>query len=146
MNQYKLNCILLVDDDEDDNLIHKDLIEELDITQHLQIATNGIEAMEYLSKVYTDPDPTRYPKPDLIFLDLNMPKMNGFEFLEEYERMLGMFDSDPKITVLTTSAVPEDRQRALEYPMVQGFELKPLMDKSVMHLVQASYPSLLYRA
>ena len=140
-----LNCILLIDDDEDDNLIHSDLIESLQVTKHLEIATNGIVAMEYLSMVYSANDPTLYPKPDLIFLDLNMPKMNGFEFLEEYEQMIGVFDSDPRITVLTTSAVPEDRQQALQYPMVQGFELKPLMEKNIMHLVQASFPSM-YRA
>ncbi len=66
----KLNCILLVDDDPDDNYYHQIIINEMSVVNQIDTVGNGIEALEYLKKENQIP-------PDLIFLDINMPKMNG---------------------------------------------------------------------
>ena len=78
----KLNCILLIDDDSDDNEYHEIILRKLAITEKIDIAINGVEAIKYLKTK------DRVP-PELIFLDINMPKMNGWEFLEEYKNIFG---------------------------------------------------------
>src|SRR5690606_32947414 len=96
----KLNCILLVDDDPDDNFYHQIIINEMNIVNNIDIARNGIEALEYLKTEDQLP-------PDLIFLDLNMPKMNGWEFLEQYKHLGIGQKARVLIVILTTSANPE---------------------------------------
>lgn len=66
----KLSCILLVDDDNDCNFFHQLIINQLDCAEKTLTARNGLEALEFL-KLSNE---GKYPKPDLIFLDINMPK------------------------------------------------------------------------
>src|ERR1700741_4670028 len=95
----KLECILLVDDDHEDNFFHKLVIERMDITKKIEVAKNGIEALEYLKADH-------HVIPELIFLDINMPKMNGWEFLEEYQHLSPERKARITIMMLTTSANP----------------------------------------
>ena len=81
----KLNCILLVDDDEPTNFLNQMVIEELDIAEQIRVAQNGQEALTYLKK--TGIGDENFPLPDLILLDINMPAMNGWEFLERYRKL-----------------------------------------------------------
>jgi CheY-like chemotaxis protein len=94
--------ILLVDDDPDDQLIFKDALNEIGENIECSTVNNGREAMVYLQKM---------PEPNLIFLDLNMPKMNGFEFLElikENQR----YKKIP-IVIYTTSDHPNDKNETM---------------------------------
>jgi len=93
--------ILLVDDDDDDQLIFKDALYEIEKNIQCHIASNGQEALNHLNKL-------TFP-PSLIFLDLNMPLMNGFECLE---RIKG-HPHHKKIPVIifTTSDSPQDQDR-----------------------------------
>ena len=115
----KLNCILLVDDVHEDCFFHQIVIKKMNITENISIAKNGIEALEFLSKENS-------LTPELIFLDINMPKMNGWEFLEHYKNL------DPKrkaritIMMLTTSANPDDIKRAQQFEDLSGYKTKPL--------------------
>ena len=77
----KLECILLVDDNVNDNFVHFMTIKETDTTKQIKTARDGKKALEYLDKVKVSPE--EYPFPDLIFLDLAMPGMNGYEFLDK---------------------------------------------------------------
>jgi len=76
----KLNCILLVDDDPEDNFFHQIIINEMKIVKNIDTVRNGIEEIAYFKKENQIP-------PNLIFLDINMPKMNGWEFLEEFNNL-----------------------------------------------------------
>lgn len=115
----KLECILLVDDDHDDNFFHKIVIERMDITNKIEVAQNGIEALEYLQK-------ENQVIPELIFLDINMPKMNGWEFLEQYKNLSPRQKSRITIMMLSTSSNPDDLKRAREIEDVTGYQTKPL--------------------
>jgi CheY-like chemotaxis protein len=115
----KLNCILLVDDDPDDNFFHQRIINKMDITHAIAVAKNGIEALEYLRK-------ENQVIPELIFLDINMPKMNGWEFLEEYKKLDEKQKARITIMMLTTSANPDDVAKANSIEEVTGIRTKPL--------------------
>lgn len=115
----KLNCILLVDDDPDDNFFHQRIINKMEITHSIAVAKNGVEALEYLRK-------ENQVIPELIFLDINMPKMNGWEFLEEYKKLDKKQKARITIMMLTTSANPDDVVKANSIEEVTGIRTKPL--------------------
>ena len=115
----KISCILLVDDDEPTNFIHQMAIEEADCCSTLNTVTNGLEALDY----FKDSDNTT---PEVVFLDINMPRMNGWQFLDEYKKL----DEEKKarivIVMLTTSLNPADLKRAKEIKEISDFRNKPL--------------------
>src|SRR4051812_37153812 len=131
-SKKKLNCILLIDDDNDDNIYHQIILREMDIVVKIETAGNGLEALEYLK------DHSR-TQPDLIFLDINMPKMNGWEFLEEYRKLDIPDKSQIVVMILTTSANPDDVKRAAEISHVIGFETKPLSLETMVDVLKTHF-------
>lgn len=131
----KLNCILLVDDYEADNYFNNYILKEAEVCNHIQIALNGEEALEYLNKSSENDQNGLHPKPELIFLDINMPRMNGFEFLEEYQKLDESLKSSIIIIMLTTSLNPDERARALQIEEVKEFMNKPLSPETIHELI-----------
>lgn len=133
----KLNCILLIDDDEITNFINTENIEELGAAEHVIVCTNGLEALEYLKEAHAATPKLGYYRPELIFLDLNMPVMNGFEFLDKYELLYATDDECKVITMLTTSMRKEDVERALKLNhVVKGYIEKPLTKERIIEVVE----------
>lgn len=131
----KINCILLVDDDESDNFFHTLTITEADICNQVKVVTDGRHALDYLIKS-KDPDLSpEFPKPDLIFLDINMPRVDGFEFLEEYEKFEEEFKTGILIFMLTTSLNPYDQERANRLNVVSEYKNKPLTSEMLMEIM-----------
>ncbi len=123
----KLDCVLLIDDDEAGNMYNKFILEDTGIVKNIQITTNGKEALDYITNQgkYIE-NGTKYPKPDLILLDINMPVMDGFEFLEEYHNLPKEIKGEIIIVMLTTSLLPEDKEKATSYNEVSDFMNKPV--------------------
>ena len=132
----KLDSILLVDDDADDNYFHQIIINKMNMVNQIDIAVNGIDALAYLKNQNINP-------PDLIFLDLNMPKMNGWEFLEQYKHLDIAQKAKILILILTTSANPDDIKRAKEIKEVTGFETKPLTKELLTEILEQNFPDYL---
>ena len=132
----KLKCILLIDDDDDDNYFHKMIIDEMNITEHVEVALNGLEALNYLK------NENQY-KPDLVFLDINMPKMNGWEFLEAHSKLSKEQKAKEIVVMLTTSSNPEDKKRAEQYSEVTDFNSKPLTKEMLTVILERYFPKVI---
>ena len=129
----KVLCTLLVDDDAITNYVNQLLLEELDVTEQVLIAHNGREALELIQQQCAEDC-----CPELILLDINMPVMNGFEFLEAY-RKLEWRDRQPgAVFMLTTSTHPLDIERLKTLP-IQGYLTKPLTREAVDSLVKTIF-------
>lgn len=133
----KINCILLIDDNPADNTYHKIIIAEANVCNHIQIATSGQQAIDYIIKA-NDPNqsPELFPKPDLILLDINMPGMNGFEFLEIYHTLEEDQKSKAVVIMLTTSLNPDDKTKAMGFKEVSEFQNKPLTVEVIQDTVK----------
>jgi CheY-like chemotaxis protein len=133
----KLSSILLIDDDEFMNLLNARLIERAGITEHIQICYTGEEALDYITHKgkFTDGE-CDYLQPDIIFLDVNMPGINGWEFLEEY-KMLNRFQKGNLIVVmLTTSLNPDDEEMANTITEITEFRHKPLTEEMLGEIIE----------
>lgn len=115
--------ILLVDDDEINNFISVKLIKKTLLNTDINTCLNGKFAIEMLLE-QKEKQPSELP--DFILLDINMPIMNGWEFLEEYERL--NIDPEGKITIyiISSSVFNNDISKAKSYPLVKDFISKPL--------------------
>jgi len=139
----KINCVLLVDDSEPTNVFNKYVISKVNFCNYVKIAKDGEEALSYIKKAGSNDlsefpvdREVNFPNPDLIFLDINMPRMNGFEFLDEYKKFDANLKSAVQIIVLTTSLNPDDQKRALGYKEVAGFQRKPLTTKMIIETME----------
>ena len=126
-----LKCIMLVDDNHDDNFFHEREIKKINLTNIVKTKNSGIEALEYLKSKNNNKD----PHPDLIFLDINMPGMNGWEFLQEYNKLDKELQSHAIIIMLTTSQNPDDEARAKTWPFVSDYVTKPLTKEIMQDIV-----------
>lgn len=119
---------ILIDDNEADNVYHEIMIRRAGFTGKILIFESGIDALDFLR---TD-DLTL---PTCIYLDINMPLMDGFEFALEATPLLA---GKPTVVLvmLTSSGSPKDRQRVAEIPVIQGFVTKPLVANAVRTMLQ----------
>lgn len=114
--------VLLVDDCEDDALLMRVVFKRAGFTQQLQRANDGEEAIAYLTGAGDYADRNRFPWPDVVLLDLNMPRVNGFEVLA-WMWQQGTFKR-MHVHVLSASSRPEDIARAYELG-VNSYLVKP---------------------
>lgn len=115
--------ILMADDDEDDRILARDALAESRLLNDVHFVTDGVELLDYLRRrgAYADPDTS--PRPGVILLDLNMPRMDGREALEEIK-------GDPElrripVVVMTTSSAEEDIFRSYDLGAA-SFITKPI--------------------
>lgn len=131
----KLRCTLLVDDDPITSYLNRKLLEKLDVTDRVMVALNGEEALQVLAAECAGASLTC---PALIFLDINMPQMNGFDFLDAYQQLPLAKRRVIVIVMLTTSVHPHDLQRLQALP-VAGFLTKPLNLAKVQQVLQEHF-------
>jgi CheY-like chemotaxis protein len=129
----KLNAILLVDDDKTTNFLNRLLLEDLAVANQVLVAENGREALRVVEQQDKEGN-----CPTLILLDINMPVMSGFDFLEAYSQTEVSCKQSMVIVMLTTSLHPKDVNRLSEMP-IQGLLNKPLTRQKVQDLMQQHF-------
>jgi len=129
----KINCILLIDDNSADNEFHSIIIKRSELSNQVKVTVNGEKALEYLKNSALPGNEEEFPKPDIIYLDINMPRMNGFEFLEEYNKLDEKMRA-PVLVILTTSLNPEDVVKAKSLG-ANGLENKPLTQEMLADII-----------
>lgn len=123
----KLNCILLVDDNESDNYFHKRIIRDMDIVNHVESVSNGKEAIDYLLDPNTE-------SPDIIVLDVNMPVLDGVGFLREFKK-LKIAKKIGIILMISEFFEPEKMLKAEEKVENLIFHDKPLKEEYIRNII-----------
>lgn len=133
----KLGSILLVDDDEATNYIHKRVIIDHGSCENIIVKTNGEEALNYL----IDAENSDQPIPEIIFLDINMPRVDGWEFLEAYKKLPVAYKAKIVIVMLTTSLNKYDKERAESIELVSEFRNKLLSAEMLDEIIDSYFNS-----
>lgn len=136
----KLDCILLVDDNDADNFYHQMIIEDVGCTKTILAMENPSDALEYIKS--TD-ESVENVIPNIIFLDINMPGMNGWEFLDEYEKLDPALKSNVMVIMLSTSQNPDDKIKAKTAHGILEFVNKPLTEEILKKLIKKHFPELI---
>jgi CheY-like chemotaxis protein len=124
-NSYKFERVLLVDDNDIDNFINERMITTNNFSKQVTVKNSGEAALQSLRDDVTKGNTL----PEVVFLDLNMPVMDGFAFLAEFENLPEAVKSGCKVIVLSSSISPEDINRASTNPYVAKYINKPLNEK-----------------
>ena len=130
----KLNCILLIDDDDIVNFINKKVIKTADIAEHVEVKLNGKEAIRFLTR--NSYEEVLDLQPSLILLDINMPVMDGWEFMQAFGALNMANDLKPVVVVLSTTTNPDDKIKAANFPHIAEFKIKPLTISDLEEIMQ----------
>jgi response regulator RpfG family c-di-GMP phosphodiesterase len=123
--------VMLVDDNPADLFFNERLIKLVHPETTIVSFNKAAEAMEYLNLIAASSEKIF---PDYIFLDLNMPRYNGFDFLKEYQDITGDLKPKSEVILLTCSLNPYDRMQLLMFSSIKEFVQKPLSVNSIRNL------------
>lgn len=126
----KLKHLLLVDDDPTTNFFNRHLIGKMGLFDEIHEAANGQLALEKITELHE-----RGESPDMILLDINMPIMNGFEFLDKYSELDEKIKTSVVVCMLTTSLAKEDLEKSKEYSVLSDYIDKPLYEEKMKELI-----------
>ncbi|WKN45215.1 response regulator [Tunicatimonas pelagia] len=127
----QIDCILLVDDDEITNFVNESLINDLAAAQEVLVTTSGQQALNVIKQRSR----SNSCLPSLILLDMNMPGMNGLEFLQAYERLEESLRQSVIIVMLTSSNNPTDVAK-IERSNLADMLNKPLTEVKLKHILK----------
>ena len=133
----RLKRILIVDDSETDNFIHRRRLRKLGLAQEIVVHVNGRTALDYLTAADAAGE---FPGPDLLFLDINMPVLDGWGFLDSYQELPPAQRAAVTIVMLTSVVGEMDHQRAYGYSVVDGHTQKPLARENLAEIFDRFYP------
>lgn len=137
----KLN-FMLVDDNKIDLYVNQKIIEKVESNSNIRNFTNALSAINYLKLLETSPRCQAIFAPDIIFLDINMPELNGFQFIYEFNKLKIDKKENIKIYMLTSSTNIEDVKKAKKQRSCVGFINKPLTSKTITEVLFQYRPFL----
>jgi len=126
----QIKKVLLVDDDPTSTFLAQLLLRKLSTVEHVSVAANGKDALDYLIG-----SQEKGNLPDLILLDINMPLMDGFEFMDHFQQL--PFHNAARVVLLSSSVSSKDLQKAADYH-IRDFINKPLTKEKLSLLMQES--------
>lgn len=131
----KLQAIMLIDDDSIFMWSTKTLLERMEVVEQVECLHDALTALDYLAKLSSSEERMKKYCPDIIFLDLGMPDLDGFKFLEKLQEIKGCQDIPKRIVTLTSSMNEEDMQRAINFG-ISGYLVKPLTETKARRIIQ----------
>jgi len=126
--------VLLIDDNDIDNYVTNHIISRSQIAKKITIKNSAIAALEYLETIKENGEEF----PEMIFLDIKMPMMDGFDFLDELIKFPNVIDNQCSVVMLTSSGDQNDIDRASRYAVVKRFLIKPLKKEILVNLLTLS--------
>jgi CheY-like chemotaxis protein len=125
-----IDLVMLVDDNDTDNFISKRIIEITKFAKEVEIKNSGKSALEYLDKHKDDSERL----PNIIFLDINMPIVDGFVFLYEFEKFNDLVRNKCKVIILSSSDNKRDIDKIVNNDHVIKFITKPLTESALREI------------
>jgi len=120
----KITSVFIIDDNEVDLFIEERVVASLKIAEKIDCFSSPLRAFERLKKMLNEEEPL----PSLIFLDVNMPGMNGFQFLDALQPLMAKKKQRVKVFIVSSSDSLRDKEMAKNYPEVVEYVVKPLTD------------------
>lgn len=131
----KLDCVMLVDDSMSDNFLHERMIQRMGVARHVVTMRTGHGAIDHL----TSYDKKTCLPPQLILLDVEMPGMDGWQFLEAYDK-LHQSDKSAEIVMMVAAEDAPEVEQAKSNPSIKDYIVKPITDESLEGLMQMHFP------
>ncbi|CAD5268657.1 MAG: response regulator [Imperialibacter sp.] len=122
----RFKAVMLIDDNEIDNLINQKMIEASTLSENIYVHTGAKSAIEFLRNIEKLGAAGHSILPQIIFLDIDMPLMDGFQFLDEFEKFRVETKDICNIVMLTSSINPQDVNKSKKYNYVKKYINKPL--------------------
>jgi len=122
-SKYKI--VMLIDDNEIDNMINQKMLESANFSEQYYVYTSGQSALDFLGNLVKQESAGEL-LPDMILLDINMPLIDGFQFLDRFSELNTSAKPNIDVFMLTTSINPSDKERANENELINKFLIKPL--------------------
>ncbi|MDT0685390.1 response regulator [Autumnicola psychrophila] len=135
----KIELACIIDDDKIYVNLVKKIIEIKQLSENLLIYKNGKEAMDHFKHILGNMSEERLP--EIIFLDLNMPVMDGWEFLNEFVKIKNNFNKKITLYVVSSSIDPRDLERAKSINMVTDYLIKPIELKKFEKIFERAIPA-----
>ncbi|WP_298505115.1 response regulator [uncultured Maribacter sp.] len=143
-NFTHLKSILLIDDDESSNFLNTIFINKLDLDIDVHATLNGQEGLDFIMNNGDFEGDDVLSTPCMIMLDINMPLMNGWQFMEKYEELVPKSLKEQIFIVLVTiSDSIEDKRKAKENPYINEFIQKPLSDIKFKKLINKHFKEVI---
>jgi CheY-like chemotaxis protein len=130
----KLESICIIDDDDIYTFLLKKTLKKIDLCNQVHSYVNGLEGIENLKKLIDNHEVL----PDIILLDINMPMLDGWEFLNEFEKIKDKIDKNIAIYVVSSSISVIDINKAKNHPEVVDFLTKPIEADTLLKIAQYS--------
>ncbi len=124
--EFRFRNVMLIDDNDLDNFINVKTLEANHFAEKIYTNTSAQSAIEFLNNLVTLGKDFSNIFPEVIFVDINMPMMDGFQFIEAFKKHAESHLLSPKLVILTSSVYHEDRQKALSISPDILFLNKPL--------------------
>lgn len=132
--KYKYKYVMLVDDSELDNFINQKIIETNYFASKVYVNSGSVSALEFLCNLTISGFETLHVFPEIIFIDINMPMMNGFQFIDNLKKRISNKQFPVKLVILTSSDDPRDRSKAEKIDKDIIFLNKPLTQEMLRQL------------
>ena len=133
----KIKHVCIVDDDDLFQFVMRQHLERLEMVENIHKFSDGEQALNYIKANIQDAEVL----PELILLDVNMPYMDGWQFMREFVKLELPAGKKIKIYILSSSTHESDLQKAKEFPVLAGYLVKPVNKQMIQQILQESLPA-----